>query len=184
MADRTLPEEWRPIAGYEGRYDVSSHGRVRSWVKRGNAACVRQTPVIRVLGRGGQKGQYEHIGLTKDGVMKTRYVHQLVLEAFVGPRPPGQEAAHDDGIGDHNWVENLIWKTKKDNHADKHRHGTRQCGEQGGAHKLTNAQVAEIIADARKTTGTVLAQRYGVGHTTIYKILNGHTWPHLTGKAA
>jgi hypothetical protein len=56
------------------------------------------------------------------------YVHHLVLEAFVGPRPAGRQAAHGDGDKANNVVTNLRWATRKENEGDKVRHGTKVFG--------------------------------------------------------
>lgn len=179
------PEEWRPIQGYEGLYDISSWGRVRSWMLRtGSRITIREEPVIRYQGPGGLKGQYRTVALCTKSKTVTRYVHRLVAFHFIGPCPPKHECAHDDGIGHHNWVSNLSWKTRKANHADKHRHGTRQCGENAGGHKLTEAEVLEIIADGRRTSGPKLARKYNVSHNAIYAIWNKKSWTYLEEKAA
>jgi hypothetical protein len=165
MADnRSEPEEWRPVVGYEGLYDVSSHGRVRSWTLRGHGTALAKTPLIKAPQPGGLKGQYRTVRLARRGEpMVTRYIHRLVARAFLGPCPDGHEAAHDDGVGDHNWSGNLAWKTKKANHADKHRHGTAQIGERGNSAKLKDAQA-----------------QYGVGSGTVRCIRRGKTWSHIT----
>ena len=56
------------------------------------------------------------------------YVHQLVLEAFVGPRPARHQAAHGDGNPLNNTLANLRWATPKENEADKRLHGTLPVG--------------------------------------------------------
>lgn len=189
MSEATPPSEerWLPIEGFDGRYDISSHGRVRTWIKRvGSRVDPLTEPAIRVTGKGGTFGQYRVIVLIgeRDKKPRTRYVHRLVALHFIGPCPPRHEVAHDDGVGHHNWVENLSWKTRKDNHADKKRHGTEYIGERHHRCKLTSAQVMEIRAAAGKTSGPKLAKKYGVGHETIYAILNGKTWKHLLEKTS
>lgn len=112
----TPTEEWRHIAGLEGQYAVSNRGRVRSLHRiierrdgrrlRWPAKDLELTPAtdgrLRVLIGG-----------------RTRYVHHLVLEAFVGPRPPGAEGCHEDDDCTNNWVGNLRWGTPASNVADK-----------------------------------------------------------------
>jgi hypothetical protein len=117
-----VAEEWRPVPGYGAAYVVSNWGRVRS--------LDRVTPDGRLIrgylrkpGRP-KPGSYLHLDLWKENVAYTVYVHRLVLEAFVGPCPPGMEACHNNGIRDDNRLENLRWDTRVNNHADKHKHGT------------------------------------------------------------
>lgn len=72
-----------------------------------------------------QMDAYGHLGVTlrSGGAIKSRYVHQLVLEAFVGPRPEGMVACHWNDISDDNRVENLRWATPQENRMDTIRNG-------------------------------------------------------------
>lgn len=108
-------EEWRPVIGYEGRYDVSDRGRVRSLL-HGSPLLMKLIP--------SNKGDYLRVQLWKDGRGKTQWVHRLVLEAFIGPRPDGMVTRHLDGHSRDNGRENLMWGTQKQNIADKKTHGT------------------------------------------------------------
>jgi hypothetical protein len=79
-----------------------------------------------------------------------RYVHQLVLEAFVGPRPPGMEGRHKDGIKAHCWLGNLEYGTPQQNAVDRVLHGTANgpinpaSGNRHGNMKITEARVAKL----------------------------------------
>lgn len=106
----SAPEIWCAIPGLEGRYDVSDQGRVRSLRFRGGRVDVpRKTPLI--LRPALSKFGYWHVGIDR----RARQNHLLVLEAFVGPRPIGQEAAHLNGVRTDNRRENLAWKTRSEN---------------------------------------------------------------------
>lgn len=118
-------EEWRPIPGWDGFYEASSHGRVRSLTRtvkhpKSGAAQIQG----RVLRTGPHRSGHLWVELCRPGVKKTRQVHQLVLEAFVGPKPPGMEGCHYDGNPQNNRIENLRWDTRAGNLADAIRHGT------------------------------------------------------------
>lgn len=121
-------ERWLPVVGYVGLYEVSDCGRVRS--------------VDRVLERGGRWGprklrlrgqairpatkDYGHrfVSLSDhDGHESLRYVHVLVLEAFVGPRPDGLVTCHNDGDSANNRLDNLRWDTQSSNLHDTVAHG-------------------------------------------------------------
>lgn len=123
-------EEWRPVLGYEDRYEVSNLGNVRS---------VRTRVLFAAGGRCGP--YYRHIGgqqlaqsLTKDRYtvalwrgrqMRRRQVHVLVLESFVGRRPSAEmHGCHNDGNPLNNSVFNLRWDTPSANAQDMVRHGT------------------------------------------------------------
>src|SRR5215510_6636158 len=130
-------ERWLPVVGYEDIYEVSDRGRVRS-VDRiiihprnrwGNSHEARRKGKVLKLARMKRKdGQpsYLYAKLCRDTKAdhRTVQVHLLVLEAFVGPRPAGQQCAHNDGDMHNNHLSNLRWTTPKDNHFDKRRHGT------------------------------------------------------------
>lgn len=179
------PEEWRPIKGYEGRYDISSHGRVRTYRKRvGSRVDTLSEPIFRVPTLGGAKGQYRKVVICEHGVAVELYIHRLVALHFIGPCPPKHEAAHDNGIGHHNWVDNLAGKTRKANHLDKRRHGTSRCGENSTHHVLTEPEVLEIIELVKTVPGLQIARRYGVNHKTIYAIRDVRTWAHLPREKA
>lgn len=120
--------EWRSVVNFEGYYEVSDQGQVRSldrvikskrWPNgRGQPwkGCILVTAVDR--------DGYQYVTLCRDGKRTTHRIHHLVLEAFVGPRPPDKEARHLDGDETHNWRTNLAWGTKLENEQDRVRHGT------------------------------------------------------------
>lgn len=114
--------EWRPIQGYEGLYDVSSDGRVRSWSTRLEADTGGLWPALIVLGK--NRSGYPTVSLWKAQVAKTRMVHQLVAAAFIGPRPRGLITLHGDGTRDNNHFTNLRYGTHYDNYMDSVKHGT------------------------------------------------------------
>lgn len=124
MAASEVDEEWRPVVGYEGYYEVSSRGRVRSLPREvATFRGVRVSPG-RLLKTPASTGGYLRVTLSKEGLLKGRPVHVLVLEAFSGARPsPEHDACHWDGNPSNNRIENLRWDTKSANMADKMRHG-------------------------------------------------------------
>jgi len=121
-----MTETWLPVVGYEDLYSVSSWGQVLSHervVKVGSHGGTRLKPESMLVQ---MRAPCNHlrIHLVRDGVSKTRLVHQLVLEAFVGPCPIGQEVRHLDGDGTNNHRENLTYGTPGENQLDRVRHGT------------------------------------------------------------
>jgi hypothetical protein len=109
------------------------------------------------------------------------YVHQLVLLAFVGPAPPGQECCHRDGDPSNNALANLRWGTRLCNACDRRLHGRQFRGETHPLAKLTEGAVAEIrrrlLAGERKAD---LAREYGTTRQNIRTIERGDTWSHLS----
>ena len=125
-----MSEEWRAIPGYEGLYEVSSEGRVRSLDRV--ISCTRSDsagPFGRDLQGRELKQSTDRTGrlsvnLSRNGRARKRRVHTLVAEAFVGPRPEGLEVCHGDGDPSNNRVSNLRYGTASENWADRKLHGT------------------------------------------------------------
>ena len=121
----TNPEVWKPIPGFDGAYEVSDWGRVRS-IDRiiTTKAGTKQRRQGRVLTPTANTGGYLKVGLGRLGRAKTLQVHRLVLEAFVGPCPEGHECCHNDGDPTNNNLSNLRWDTPSGNALDSVLHGT------------------------------------------------------------
>jgi hypothetical protein len=112
-------------------------------------------------------------------------VHRAVLEAFVGPCPSGMEACHNDGDSSNNHLDNLRWDTPQSNEADKLRHGTyysgsRSCGEQNAAAKLTETDVLKIYELRRQGWKQKdLAKLFGIDRSHVCAILHGRVWKEV-----
>lgn len=126
MAD-TQPtnEQWRPIPGYEGLYEVSDHGRVKSvqrrttFVNRWGQSTQRIVPEKIRSQTVNENGGHLYLTLHKDGKRKHWFTHQLVLLAFVGPYPAGcEEIRHLDGDPTNNRLDNLRYGTHTQNVTD------------------------------------------------------------------
>lgn len=123
-------ETWRPVVGYEGLYEVSDMGRVRSvdrlvWRDGAQYSKPHQVPKPgRLKAIHVQQLGYVGVMLWKDGEVSNHRVHRLVLEAFVGAAPEGTETLHGNGIRHDNRLANLRWGTWAENYADRIRHGT------------------------------------------------------------
>ena len=122
-------EVWKDVPGHEGRYQVSSHGQVRSvaWrYIRSNGRSYTNQP--RVLAQSTTNSGHRTVGLFRDKKQSTYLVHRLVLEAFVGPCPDGMEACHADDDPANNHVSNLRWDTRQENMLDRSRNGIHHFG--------------------------------------------------------
>lgn len=117
-----MPEQWLAIAGYEGIYEVSTLGRVRS-LDRVNSRGYRLKGRVLSLTKWNRHGHLRAL-LCFPGSQVSHSVHSLVLEAFVGPRPTGMHACHANDIPSDNRVENLRWDTPRANRLDSVRNGT------------------------------------------------------------
>ena len=119
-------EQWLPIPGYEGFYEVSNLGRVRSLdrtVRNRNDTVQPKRGMVLKISKS-NRCAYMTVGLTRDNKHRRFFVHRLVLMAFVGPCPEGMEACHNNGVADDNRISNLRWDTPSENIRDLVRHGT------------------------------------------------------------
>jgi len=173
----TAPVEWRPVVGFEGRYEVSNRGLVRAlWFVNKHVERRRITPKLL---RGHLRNGYRTVKLSNRGDDRTEYVHALVAEAFIGPRPQGLQVAHLDGDKGNCVPANLAYVTHKENEAHKRVHGrdNRPAGPDAGGAKLTAAQVREMRSLRRRFGGKlpqwVLARMFDVTKWTVSDVCAG-----------
>jgi hypothetical protein len=171
-------EEWRPIAGHEGRYEVSSAGRVRSLDRTITCSNGRtQRRPGKLLSPVKQNTGYLSVRLASSNPIG---VHRLVAVAFLGPSGLPL-VRHINGDPTDNALSNLAWGTYPDNEADKRRHGRALIGERHHQALLTGKDVRDIRAVWTGAYGqaTRLGRKYGVSRTTISRAATGRTWSHL-----
>ena len=177
-------EVWKPVPHYEGYYEISNTGRLRSVDKEvASKAGSKQfrkgmdiTPGIRERG-------YKCWTFYKNGIGKTIDIHRLVAEAFI-PNPENKpQVNHKDGNKLNNNVSNLEWVTNQENikHAVQHKlHDVPS----GTANKLS-VLTADIVRDARKRRAkgervSDLAKEYGVCRETLNRAVTGTTYRDIT----
>jgi len=113
--------EWRPIAGYESRYEVSDDGRVKALAAPGRGR-LNEDRILK-LGKT-TTGYYQVLLYSGSGAhYVAKRVHHLVLEMFVGPRPEGALGRHFDDNPENNHVSNLRWGDRSKNTLDMVRNG-------------------------------------------------------------
>jgi hypothetical protein len=167
-------EEWKPVPGYEGLYEVSDHGRVRSLPRNGTVKEVK------VLKPGMTNTGRLQFHLSKCNKVRAHSAHTLVLEAFVSARPEGMECRHLDGCPTNNVLSNLKWGTKVENMADQVRHGTLAIGERSGHAKLTEEQVKEARSMIQAgMTHKSIAALFNVSRPAITQLWSGRNWKHI-----
>lgn len=171
-----MNEQWRSVADFKGFYEVSDQGRVRS--------LIRETR----RGRRGGKilkprpcGKYFSVTLHRVGIKREVYLHTLVLESFVGPRPDGYEACHDPDPNPANCrLENLRWDTRQANRSDTAAHGTQPRGEDHRCAKLKEADIHEMFRLKRAgLTQSAIALRFGISPSQASLIFLRKEWRHL-----
>jgi hypothetical protein len=173
----TRPAEiWKDVPGYEGHYQVSNLGKVKSLPKRTRKSEKILKPSLANTG-------YHRVNLVDaEGDKKLWMIQYLVLLAFVGPRPKNYECCHGDGVKTNNYLSNLRWDTSVGNKRDNMLHGVDNRGERCGSAKLTREQVLEIrtrLKDKEKEHAVKLAEEYGVSIATIRDVHSRRTWGWL-----
>lgn len=180
MGEGTTGEGWRHIAGFEGFYQVSDLGRVRSL----NREIICHNGVIKrrrgVLLSPGDTGTAMVVNISRNGRGGTCRVHHLVLDAFVGLRPPGTEACHWDDDHTNNRLSNLRWGTHSDNMQDCLRNGTnsravRTHCPRGHALVMPNLVPSELRTRGRKClacsrAASMTANRVRAGEVTAKQV--------------
>jgi hypothetical protein len=115
-----------------------------------------------------------------NGKLKNVTIHRLVLETFVGPCPPGLEACHNNGNSLDNRVENLRYDTRKNNHADKKKHGTHIQGSQVIGSVLDEAKVERIITMLLEgRSGREIRAVFPISPQLLSKIAHKTHWKHV-----
>lgn len=172
MSERN--EVWLPVVGFEGSYEVSSLGRVRSmdrvvWCSGPVKGTYPSLKKGRLLAPG-RMNELGHLSVAL-GKGNSQCVHTLVAAAFHGPRPTGLDVCHRDGDAGNNREGNVYYGTRSANNRDITLHGRR---------KLTVAQVhAARARHAAGETKAALARAFGVCTSNMGYVLNGRYYAHV-----
>lgn len=166
-------EHWKPVVGYENRYEVSDFGNVRIT----HNSKLRKTE----LSRWG----YTSVRLYKNKIQLNTPVHRLVCSAFIGQCPPRHEVDHINGIKTDNRLSNLEYVTRSENHKRAFGLGLRHNnmpilkGINHGRAKLTEEDVHFIRASHRIIPAIKMAVRFNVSKPTIDAIIYKRNWRHI-----
>jgi len=177
-----MSERWRPVPNFPG-YEVSDHGRVRSFHKRvkgtGSPWEIADTPQRYLKGAYKATG-YRFVALCQRGIRYTKHVHRLVARAFLGACPKGKEVCHNDGDKMNNHAENLRYDSHHNNIQDAIDHDT---GIGLGACLFTDAEALEIRESYAKSPRpfTEMAQEWECAPTVIARIVHGETYSRPAG---
>lgn len=174
-----MKEEWRPVPGWEHRYEVSDMGRIRSKDMRvpatGGSTQLRRGRLLVPIPK---QGRYLAVTFAEGERREQHTVHTVVLRAFKGECPAGLVACHADDDKANNVLSNLRWDTYSANCADREKNGNGSKGEKHPSARLTAEQVHEI----RRRTGEdrqILAAEFGVSAGHIYSVQTRKTWKHI-----
>lgn len=170
--------QFRHVEGFPG-YCVGDDGTVLSMRSRRYGLTGKWSLLKPTKDRHG----YLYVDLKIGGRVR-KYVHTLVLESFIGPRPPGADGRHDpDPTPTNNRPCNLKWGTRKENMQDAIRHGTWMRGERANG-KLTDRDIVAIREMWKRHPGksgvqAFLARWFGLGQGTVSQICARLRWKHI-----
>jgi hypothetical protein len=173
-----MTELWKSIPGYEGIYEASSLGRIRSLERIVNYRDGRvfHYDTREIYTHAPNSGGYLCTTLNdiSTGRKETFGIHELVCMAFHGLPPTAKcETRHLDGNKRNNRAENLAWGTRHENREDSRRHGVLPEGDKHGLAKITDAQVREIQRRrAAGESGSTLAEEFGIDRGYVYALAN------------
>lgn len=175
-------EQWKDIEGYEGIYQVSNRGRVKSikrWRASGTGGYVQRETILVMSGK-----RYQMVTLYSNKIGRGVLVHRLVACAFVPNNKNFKQVNHKDGNKKHNTAENLEWCTAKENIRQAIALGIGTVGERNGMAKFSNNEIRELrksyIPYDEKFGASALARRHNVSVKTMWSILTRKTYKSIT----
>ncbi len=164
-------ENWKSIKGYEGLYEISDHGRVKSL----DARCYGKIKVNKK-----DKDGYDKVWLSKNSKKKPYFVHRLVAIHFIDNPENKPIVNHIDGVKDNNHVSNLEWATRSENDIHAFKLGLRRVSDGGTSLKVvrTDTQGNETIYNSMAEAARL--NKMGVGSIDYRiksgKFINGYKW--------
>ena len=180
-----MKEIWKDIEGYEGIYQVSSNGNVKSlsrmilFTSKLNKKYERPYGE-KTLSPKVDKDGYLLVNLYLNKSPKTHKVHRLVATHFIDNLESKPQVNHIDGMKTNNEVQNLEWVTPKENLAHASLEGLLRVGSSHGNSKLTEKQIIEIFNLSKSgLSQSKIGEMFNVNQNAIWKILNRKTWSHV-----
>jgi hypothetical protein len=169
----TQAVQYRLIPGYPD-YRIGDDGSVWTSKQQGKRAKWRLLAQAKMNG-------YMVVGLCNPGFKQKMFrVHQLMLMAFVGPRPDGMEGCHNNGVRNDNRLSNLRWDTHVNNESDKEQHGTVMRGDIHGSSKLRERDIPVVRKMlASGISVPEVAKKFGVAKSTIGGVKYRKAWKHI-----
>lgn len=182
-------ETWLPVVGFEGLYEVSDLGRVKSLdrvvINSLGHVTTRKGSVFSC--KPDKNSGYVRVHLSKNGVKKTDLVHRLVATAF-WPNPENKpQVNHKNLIRSDNRKVNLEWSTPSENSSHAYINGRNpSIGETHHLSRLSSSDVLEIInlVDTSELTYKQIGLKYGIAEPTVKSISRGLTWNSVTNRKA
>ncbi|EGJ5878848.1 endodeoxyribonuclease [Salmonella enterica] len=169
-----LSETAKDIAGYEGKYSVTTDGRVYSHSRVDACGRLQKGRWLKPVNH---SDGYLYVNLRDKGTLKKHYIHRVVAAAFIDNPNSLPQVNHINGIKSDNRVDNLEWVTPSQNMLHAHESGL-QVAIKGEGHyraKLTTEQVSEIRS-CKSMSRSDMARKYGVDPSQISNIINNKRW--------
>lgn len=178
-------EIWKDIPGYEGVYQVSSLGRVKSCARliADTTGRVRRWAERILVATPGSHG-YPMVHLMSGNRPDRRTVHRLVAEAFLpAPSMPDMQVNHKDGSRSNNSAQNLEWVTRRGNLQHAAAMGRlahpRAKGAENGNARWTEAEVMRVRSMYPSKSMKAIAAETGIPFTTVRRMVRRITWGHV-----
>ena len=172
MKHKHAEESWKAVVFFEGSYEVSNFGRIKSIERtRVNAGKIQKV-AERILVNA--QANYPSVSLWKEGILKVKKVHRIVAEAWI-PNPEHKpEVNHIDANRLNNCVDNLEWVTRKENVKHAVNSNLMPSGENHPNSKLSNVDIESIRLSTEPQKQ--LAEKYGCSQGLISMIKNKLIW--------
>lgn len=178
-------ELWKPIKGYEGLYEVSNLGRVKSLDRKNSRDVKGLEDYIskgKILAPRPQRQGYQLVALYRNGEREDKPIHRIVADVFL-PNPNNKKTInHKNGVKDDNRVKNIEWASQKENNRHAWDNGliSARRGEKNPAAKLSESDVVKIkMAFECGISSGELAKIYSVHKSTIKSIRAGRNWEYI-----
>lgn len=176
-------EIWKDIPGYEGRYQISDSGKVKSLARVSKSKYPGGNPVkMRILKSTINPGGYEVVILCKDAKTKCIGIHRLIATAFIPTINGKDHINHKNGNRLDNTIENLEWCTNQENQTHSWKHNSRQPlrGENNGHAKIKPEDVVEIRRlRSEGYTYIEIGKRFNLSRPSVQDIIYRRTWKHV-----
>lgn len=183
-----MKEIWKDVVEYEGLYQISSLGRLRSIDKIRDGFSYKNGKITKRFYKGKIIKQsiigygYPSTAIMKNGTYKTVLIHRLVAKAFIENPENKLYVNHIDFNTRNNYFENLEWCTAFENihHTMNHGRNRQLYGEENGHSKIKNNQIIDIFGMSENGISQYkIARHYGVHQSTINKILRRITYKKI-----
>lgn len=171
-----MKEIWKDVIGHKGIYSISNFGRVRS--ERTKQGTLKGMILKNMVNR---KGYY-----FIDLLGKSRTIHSIVAESFIGIKPNGMTINHKDCIKSNNHPSNLEYISNLENMRHAFRNGRfknvyHPRGEDSASSKITEKQVKYIRKNhiPYKVSFRELGDKFGISASTVAEIVRYQIWKHI-----